>query len=897
MLELADLTVNRMTAPLGIGGEHLVFGWKLTSDVPDTMQKGYRLVARDPDSGNAAPLWDSGDTESSQSVAIPWRGPALSSRQRVLWTVEVIDNHGRAAQGEGEFELGLLLTRDWQAQFIETAAEQDPTQRHPAVLFRHQFRLDRKPLRARLYATAHGVYEARVNGAAVSPALLAPGFTVYDRRLQVQTYDVTSMVREGDNALGVIVCDGWYRGGHGSHHKTNSYGTQAALLAQLEVTYEDGGREIIATSPQWRCGSGAIRFCDFHRGVVIDAALHVQGWDRPGFPDAGWQPARAATHDFGRLLAQEGPLSSVQEMIPAIAVLGAPDGSVVLDFGQNLVGHVRFSVAGRAGHEIRMLPVETLDARGNPYDGTTVMPEFDRKKPRIPRHRWVFRLSGAQSDEFDARFTLAGFRYLVVENWPGELKVADVIACVVHSEMRSLGRFECSDGRINRLQSNVNWSLRGNFAEIPTDCPGREKAGWTGDIYGFAPTATLIRDVSGVVRRWLKDVAADQDKRGHGIVTCVSPNTKTYVEGIPWADGSAAWGDAIVAVPWALYQACGDASVLAESYLPMQKWIAFCERRASKFGRAAWLAPQRLLNPRHWLRNRYLMTSGFQYGDWMRPGVSLVRGMLRGFTVPPVFESTAIFAYSLDLMARIATVLGRAEDAMRCRELHAKVVKAFRDEFVLSDGRLSIDEQYAHVLALAFDLLPEPARQPAADRLAALVAQNGGLLRTGFMTTPHLMLQLTRYGHHAVAEVLMMQDRRPSWLYQVARGATTVWETWDGVLEDGSILPASQNHFSLGAVSRWLYEQVGGLSAAEPGYRRIRVAPKPLRGLSHCRVEHETPYGLAASAWEIRGNDLLLDVSIPANTTAVVCLPDGKNHEIGSGGHRYVAPLPASMTV
>jgi len=888
VLALTDLTVNRAREPIGIAADRLAFGWKLVSTEPDTLQTRYRIVAHVD--GNV--VWDSGIVDSDRSVAVAWGGAALAARGRVQWSVQVWDNHDRVAQAASTFEIGLSDPADWRASFIEPAEEQDPLQRHPAALFRREFDAPRKVTRARLYATAHGIYEARINGALVTDALFMPGFTVYDRRLQYQTFDVTSLLREGSNCIGVIVTDGWYRGSHGSHQKTNSFGTQLGFLAQLEFVFDDGSIEIVTTDPDWRSGSGSIRLCDLHLGARIDAALEPAGWDQIGFDAASWRPVRVVAHDLGRLVAQEGPLSRVIEEIPGIALLKTPSGATVVDFGQNIAGHVRFSIYGERGAEIQMLPFEVLDHTGNPCFGTTVLPdEYGGRKYNLQKHRWTFRLSGNGLDRFEVRHTYAGFRYVLVEGWPGPLHPADVIACVAHSDMAQTGSFECSDARVNRLQENIAWSLRGNFVEIPTDCPNREKAGWTGDMYNFIATATLNRDVSGITRRWMKDVVADQDKRGEGRVTCVSPNTRTYREGVAERDGCAGWADAIAKVPWSLYQAYGDPGILAESYPAILAFIDFCESRARQVGRATYFVPKRLLNPWHWARHRHLITAGVQYGDWFRPGENLLLRYLLNQIFPPALEVNAIYARTLEMGAEIAAVLGKIDEAQRLRKRHAEVVEAFRAEFLRRGGRLTLDEQQAYVLALAFDLLPEAARQGAANRLAELIAANGYRLKTGFVSTPHLLPQLTRFGQHALAGKLLLQEERPSWLYEVKRGATTVWESWDGIAEDGRVIPASQNHFSLGAAGEWLFTDLGGIQAVEAGYRRLRIAPRPIDGLTSCACSLETPYGLVKVRWQVEGRAFALEVGIPPNTRAEIFLPNGERRDVGSGPRRFTAPL------
>jgi alpha-L-rhamnosidase len=798
---------------------------------------------------------------------VPWPFAPLAARERRLVRVQVWGADGQVSAWSelASVEAGLLQPGDWSARFITPDWEEETTRPQPCPLLRHEFDLRPNVRQARLYITALGVYSAEINGVAVGDHVLAPGWTSYNHRLRYQTFDVTALLQAGRNALGAILGDGWYRGRLGYHGgRRNIYGDRLALLAQLEIEYADGTRVCIGTDDRWRAATGPILASDIYDGERYDARLEQPGWSAPDFDDRTWVGVRVLERDLTTLVAPAGPPVRRTELVAPTAITTSPSGRILVDFGQNLVGRLRVTVQGAAGHTITLRHAEVLE------NG-----ELSTRPLRFAAATDTYTLHGDGTENWEPLFTFHGFRYAEVTGWPGELSPDAIRAVVCHSDLERTGWFHCSDPLVNRLHENVVWSMRGNFLDIPTDCPQRdERLGWTGDIQVFAPTACFLYDSAGFLQSWLADLAAEQAADG-GIVPFFVPSV---MEGP--ASPAAAWGDAAVFVPWVLYQRYGDKGILADQFASMCAWVDLLANVAG---------PERLWD------------QGVQFGDWLDPKAPPDKpGDAR---TASYVVATAYFARSAELVAQAATVLGRADDAARYRALAAEVRDAFAHNYITPAGRVVSDATTAYALALQFALLPgAEQRRYAGRRLAALVRGSGYRISTGFVGTPLVCDALCTAGETGAAYRLLMQRACPSWLYPVTMGATTIWERWDSMLPDGSINPGemtSFNHYALGAVADWLHRTVAGLAPAAPGYRRIEIRPVLGGGLTAASARHRTPYGLAAASWQIEAGRLTLDVEIPANTTAVVHLPgtDGDPLEVGSGRYRWSYPYQAPEVV
>lgn len=803
--------------------------------------------------------------ESSESVLVPWPGAPLRSRERRQVRVRVFHESGIASPWSepAVVEAGLLTPGDWTSRMISPAVDQ----RGPAALIRRTFEIPQDISSARLYISAHGIYEAELNGQRMSSDVLVPGWTSYDTRLQYQTYEVTGLLRPGANAIGIAVADGWYRGRLTWDTSIRDvYGDGLGALAQLEVRLADGTRTVVGTDETWRAGTGAVLAADLYDGEHADARLHPEGWSLPTFDDAGWGAVEIIERDPATLIAPEGPPVRVTEEVPVAEVITTPSGATVLDFGQNLVGKLRISVRGDSGTTIRLRHAEVLE------NG-----ELGTRPLRSAKATDTYILRGdPEGETWTPAFTFHGFRYAEIDGWPGQFDSSSVTALVMHSDMERTGWFECSDPLLNRLHENVVWGMRGNFVDVPTDCPQRdERLGWTGDLQVFAPTASYLYDCAGFASKWLGDLAAEQSETG--IVPIYIPHVEipgpfSAKEPLP----QAGWGDAVVVVPWVLYQRFGDTGILQRQYESMRKWVD---------GLTALLGERSLWNK-----------PPFQLGDWLDP--SAPPDNAAQAATDSHLVSTAYRIRVADLLAEIATILGHDEDAQRYADLAATVREVWNDEFATPVGRLSSDSQTSYALALEFSLLPTAAqRARAGGRLVEVVRKQRHRIGTGFLGTPLICDALVSAGAVDDAYQLLLQTECPSWLYPVTQGATTVWERWDSMLPDGSINPGemtSFNHYAFGAVADWMHRVVAGLAPASPGYRELSIAPIPGGGLTSARATHLTPYGRAEVAWRRDGEEFTLNVTVPPGTTATVRLPraddtHGDPVHVGSGTHQFDA--------
>ena len=860
---IAGLRFEHRRDLLGLGTALPRLSWTVETAASGWRQAAYAIESYGQDGRRRE---QTGRIESDQSVLIPWPFASLSSREQLTCRVRVwgIDGRPSAWSAPAPIEAGLLEPTDWTARFITPDWEEDISQPQPGPLLRREFDVRAGVTQARLYVTALGVYEAQLNGVPVDDDVLAPGWTSYEHRLRYQTLDVTGMLREGRNALGAMLGDGWYRGRLGyDGGRRNIYGDRLALLAQLEIRYADGTTDLVVTDETWRAAQGPILASGIYEGETYDARLEKSGWSMPGYDDGDWAGVRLLDHELTTLVAPTGPPVRRTELVAPVAIITSPSGRTIVDFGQNLVGRMRLTVRGEAGQTITMRHAEVLE---NGELATRPL----RQAQAVDRYT----LRGEGVETWEPRFTFHGFRYAEVDGWPGELHPDDIQAVVCHSDMERTGWFECSDPLINRLHENVVWSMRGNFLDIPTDCPQRdERLGWTGDIQVFAPTACFLYDTAGFLQSWLRDLAADQDTSG--IVPFVVPNV------IPEpVRPAAAWGDAAVIVPWVLYQRYDDKSILADQFASMKAWVDHIAVLAGE---------------------RHLWNHGFQLGDWLDPSAPPDNpGAAR---TDRYLVASAYFARSAELVGKVAGILGLADDEARYLALAVQIRDAFAAEYVSPAGRLVSDTTTAYALALEFGLLREAEqRRHAGVRLAAVVRDSGYRISTGFVGTPLICDALCSVGEYDAAFRLLTQRACPSWLYPVTMGATTIWERWDSLLPDGSINPGemtSFNHYALGAVADWLHRTVGGLAAAAPGYRRIDVRPRPGGGITHARARHRTPYGLAECSWTIERGRIAVEVVVPPNTTASVTLPGAAAtvHEVGSGTHRWSYPYQDCKTI
>ena len=699
----------------------------------------------------------------------------------------------------------------------------------PTRLLRTTFTSASLPVRATLFVSALGLVDVELNGVRVSEELFTPGWTDYTKRVPYRTHDVTALVRLGQNALGAELADGWYAGYVGYGGRRNHYGETLRLRAQLVLEHRDGTRTVVASDGSWRAATGARLEADFLMGERYDARLEPRGWSTPGFDDAGWQPV-----DLGAEVAPvlephaAQPVRVVAEFQPRETWQTGPD-TFVCDLGQNLAGFVRLAVDTEAGRTLTVRHAERLNPDRTIY--TTNL--------RGARATDVYTCRGGGLERWTPRFTFHGFQYVELTGLGRAPRPGELTALAVTSDTPYVSTLETSEPLLSRLMENIRWTQRMNFIDIPTDCPQRdERLGWTGDAQIYAHTATLNADVQAFFTKWLQDLSDAQ--RADGQLPMVAPLK------VAGDDGGPAWADAGVIVPMVMYEAYGDRRLLERQYPSMQKFLAFCEQRSGE----DCLPPDEF----------------HCFGDWVSVNSN----------TPTVILYTAYFAHCAKLMERAATILGRAEDARHYAELFQRVKRAFNQAYVAADGKIHGDTQCAYALAIAFDLVDGPMRDEAARRLVADIEAHGGHFTTGFVGTKDLLVALSKVGREDVAYRLLLNRTYPSWLFSIEHGATSIWERWDGWTPEKGFQDPGMNsfaHYSFGSVAQWMFQNIGGLGAAEPGYARLALAPRPGGGLTHARTRHDSPRGPVEVAWELDGATLVLAVEVPPNVRADLRLP------------------------
>ncbi|MHB1008019.1 MAG: alpha-L-rhamnosidase [Propionibacteriaceae bacterium] len=704
---------------------------------------------------------------------------------------------------------------------------------------------------ATLVASGLGIFEGFVDGRPVGTDVFSPGWSSYEWRMREYAYDVTDLVGDRPFVLGFSLGKGWAAGRIPFTQPGGFYAHEPAVIAQLELVYEDGHRRLVVTDGSWQSGPSQTTFHEIYDGQSIDARIDVSGWSSDVAPRAGWTGVTVHELDKTRLVPYDGPRVVRHEEIAPQRVWTSPSGKTLVDFGQNLVGWVRVSVSAPSGTEITLRHAEVLEHE-----------ELGTRPLRTAKATDTYVTSGGD-DVFEPTKTFHGFRYAEVSGWPGELDPEALRAVVVHSQMDRIGHFECSDDMLNQLHRNVVWGQRGNFFDIPTDCPQRdERLGWTGDIAAFAPTAAFLHDVKGFLGEWMANVDVEQAHHD-GIVPFVVPDVLKFFErpNRP-RESTCLWSDAGVWVPWTLYEAYGDEADLRASFGTMRGHVDHVETLLSPTG---------------------LWDTGFQFADWLDP------------TAPPddPFKAvadkgvvaTACLYRSVELTARTAQILGETEAQARYEAYAGRLKDAFNAHYV-DGGRITSDCPTVYALAICFDLLSAGDERVAGDRLAELAEANGYRVATGFAGTPFVLHALSRTGHLDAAYRMLLERECPSWLYPVTMGATTIWERWDSMLPDGTINPGqmtSFNHYAFGAVADWMHTVIGGINPLEPGYSRVLIAPKPGGGLTWASTSLDTPHGTVAVTWRTEAGHVDVDVALPDGVTGVFRAPDGMEKDLAAG--------------
>jgi len=831
-MKITDLLIEYRDNPIGLDVKKPRFSWKLISNEKDVLQTAYRIIV----TKEGEIVWNSGKCDSSSSVLIEYAGQELEKCSIYKVQVEVWDNKGNQASKTGTFETGLLKGKNFVADWITHSFSEEET---ACPVFFKEFELKKEVAKARVYASALGVYEIKINGEKVGDTFFAPGWTNYKKRIQYQTYQVDEMLKE-KNKIEITVGNGWYKGILGFTCTPNHYGDRVAAIAEIHITYTDGTTEIIKTDKNWSVTTGSIRKSEIYMGETIDTTFLAT------------EPRKVVQlpYDKELLTGQESEPVRITKRLPAKELITTPKGEKVIDFGQNIAGFVELKVKGEKGQKITIRHAETLDKDGNFY------PDTLRQAISIDEF-----ICNGQEQTFMPHFTFHGFRYIAIEGLEN-IELENFTACVLHTDMKQTGTFKTSNPLVNQLQSNIEWSQRGNFLDIPTDCPQRdERLGWTGDAQVFSGTATYNFNCALFFTKWLRDLATEQTEEFG--VPHVVPNILGNQE------GAAAWGDAAVIIPWVVYQTYGDIRILEEQYESMKGWVDYITSRCGSNG---------------------LWQTGFQYGDWLALDKEEGSEDRTGAT-DKYLVANAYYAYSTKILVETAKIIQKIDDAQKYENLYKKIKRAFNEEYITKTGRMVSETQTACILALHFDLAEEQYRERIMETLKRNIAEHKNHLTTGFVGTPYLCHVLSENGAHDLAGTIFMKEDYPSWLYAVKKGATTIWERWNSILPSGDFDESgmnSLNHYAYGSIGEWMYRKLAGINQIEPGYKKILIKPMFIKGIHSVEATFDSMYGKIKSAWSCKDNKIIVNVEIPANTTAIIYLPEKTEPvEIGSGSYHW----------
>ena len=846
-MQAKRLKTAHLTNPMGIDVRTPLLTWTAEGGIRQT---AYQIAAYFDDNL----VWDSGKTESNQMQQM--YGGSAQSRQRISWQVKLWDENGQEGPWSetAVFEYALLDQADFRAKWIDPEiAAFDPKDHQPASVLKRDFEL-RNIRDARVYATAHGVYALYINGKRVTGNVLTPGTSEYWYRLPYQTFDVQEYLQIGQNTIEVVLGDGWWRGSNGNTGTRNVFGTDIALWLQLDVD----GQTVLVTDESWQAAQdGSIMFNDMQLGERVDARRTPTAFHGVKVQDCGVQ---------NLLCANTVPIKEKESFSARLII--TPGGKKVLDFGQNMAGYVSFRIHARSGQTLKLTHGECLDQAGEYTDQN--LQTVGRKTGEL--HQVIEYTCKDGLNEYTPTLCIFGFQYVLVES-DIPIDGSEFTAHAVYSDMEETASFECDQPLVNQFFRNALWSEKSNFVDIPTDCPQRERSGWTGDAGLFCKTGLTLMDAYPVYARWLAECRVDQYPDGKVYNMSPRRTSKPSVMDKLY-DGSTAWGDASVIVPYTMYKMFGDKQILADNYQFMKNWLGYCERKARKSRLKNRLKPNK--------HKKYIIDTGIHWGEWLEAGISMqdsVKNMLLN-GVPDI--ATAYFAYSSRMFSEIAKALGHDADAKHYAEIYERAKAAYQS-IELQDGHIRSDRQCRYVRPLQMGLLNEEDAKRAAGDLNDLVVKSNYHLNTGFLTTPHLCSVLAEYGYVETAYRLLLQEDVPGWLFQVKQGATSVWESWEG--NTGSTGVASLNHYSKGAVVSWLIEGVCGIRADA---QEITVKPQPCLLMQYASATFDSPRGVIKSGWKYVDGQIEYTITIPSNSTAVFIKPDGTRTELQPGTHVFM---------
>lgn len=850
-MKAIDFKCEYKINPLGIDEANPRLGWIIESQGRGQKQTAYQIhvaTSRDLLEAEKADLWDSGKINSDQMNQIEYKGEQLSSEMQCFWRVRLWDKDQKAGAWSdiSQWQMGILNKDDWKATWI--------TGKDDVQYLRKSFKCEKEVKRATLYATALGIYELNLGGRRVGDYVFAPGWTDYTKRIYYHAFDVTDQLTKGNNTLAAIVTPGWACGHIAFDFKRNYCGSQPMFLCQLNIEFTDGSKQSVITDESWRSSSGPIRMSDLLHGEEYDARLEMVGWLTKEFDDSNWENVNICIPNVGLLRSHPGlPIRELMEL-PSKNITEPHPGRYVFDLGQNMVGYIRLKLRGCSkGRRLMIRYGEMLNADGSVYTGNL----------RHAQATDIYYMRGSDVEEWQPKFTYHGFRYVELLGYPSclidksvnEPSLDTVTGIVVGSYLEQTGEFECSHPKINQLVSNIRWGQRGNYFDIPTDCPQRdERMGWSGDAQVFIRTGSYLADVAVFFKKWLWDV--EDAQLADGAVTNVAP----HLDGV--GQGIAGWGDAAVICPWIVYQVYNDTRILEQHYSMMQRWIEYCAKRSDE--------PAQRKN---------------DFGDWLSIDADTPKDLL----------ATAYFAYSTNIVSRIADVLGKKDDAQKYARMFNETKALFIKKYVEQNGKVAGDTQTGYLLALHMDLLPDDKIEKAIKHLVADIEKRGNRLSTGFLGISFLNPTLSRIGRTDLAYKLLHQEQFPSWLYEVNQGATTIWERWDSWTHEKGFQSTgmnSFNHYSFGSVGQWLFANVAGIDLVSQGFKHIMLKPETGFGLNFAKASYKSISGLIRSEWEFESdNRWRWSVEVPSNTIATVRIPFGRVEDICEGG-RPICEVP-----
>ncbi|MDO4339167.1 MAG: family 78 glycoside hydrolase catalytic domain [Eubacteriales bacterium] len=884
-MRLTNLRVNAVDRPY-IGERKPFFSWIMESEDKDVCQTDYQITVMD-ESGEI--YWDSGVVNSEASLCIEYEGRKLKSCYNYLWTVKCRDNKGNVAREKSSFETAIFEKNEWKSIWVaspfplkERADGFGNQQR--AVLFRKKIHLSKKVQMARIYATCHGLYQLSINGKRADEREFAPEHTSYDKYLCYQVYDVTKKLRKGENVIGMHVGSGWYP----ERNKIDkSASDEAAILFQLLVRYADGSTELIVTDGTEKSALSPVLSSYLFTGELYDARVEKTGWDSPGY-DIGseWKSVVIKPYDMDNLVCQTDAPVMPYSVLPVKEKLISLNGETILDFGQVIAGRIRMDICQSEGTKVGLEYFEVLDKEGNCFDTLFTNTENGQCQ------REVYICNGIPS-HYEGHFAFYGFRYVKVTGInPKDINIQNFLAVCLSSQKENTGSFICSDEKINRLYENTRWSQTTNMLSVPTDCPQREKAGWTGDIAMYCRTALENEDVTAFLTRWLDNLRCDQGKYGEIPMTVpydgAYPQRGAMIKALypnspDGESASAGWGDAAVIVPYTIYERTGNIAILKRQYLSMKCWTDYVVKNAKERREGSSL-PDEI--------EQYLWNTGFHFGEWLIPSQSKEGYNLDGNPFK-ICETTSVYTApifgwnTVRLMAQTAKLLKENADYVYYNDLESKMKKAIQQGLIGENGERIPDYMGAYVLLLYFDLVPQRLKENVALRLTASLEKNNYCLDTGFLATPYLLPALEKIGRNDLAYRVLRQKKAPSWMYEVEHGATTIWESWYSFDEDMQPLKLSFNHYAYGTVDDWIFENIGGITMLSPGYKEILFRPQPDQNIKYAKRSYRTPYGIASCEWKKENGCFFMDICVPVGTKATAVLPDGSTHMTGSGSYHF----------